>query len=102
MKLVLRNKQEIQIDSMNNAFSLEKFKDGNGNELNYDSIITFYVSKNESFSTVKAKLSEDGNNAEFALVCGNERRDFPGWKVEAITEDLSDKNKVISIKLGKM
>lgn len=102
MKLILKNKQEIQIDSMNNAFSLEKFKDRNGNELNYDSIITFYASENESFSTVKAKLSEDGNNMDFVLTCGNEKRNFPGWKVEAITEDLSDKHKVITIKLGKM
>nr|DAE69944.1 MAG TPA: hypothetical protein [Caudoviricetes sp.] len=102
MKLILKNKQEIQIESMNNAFSFEKFKDGNGNELNYDSIITFYASENESFSAVKAKISNDGNGTDFILVRGNEKRDFPGWKIEAITEDMSDKNKVIIIKLGKM
>ena len=33
MKLVLKNKQEIEIAGMNNSFSFEKFKDGKGNEL---------------------------------------------------------------------
>ena len=32
MKLVLKNKQEIEIAGMNNSFSFEKFKDGKGNE----------------------------------------------------------------------
>ena len=30
MKLVLKNKQEIEIAGMNNSFSFEKFKDGKG------------------------------------------------------------------------
>ena len=43
MKLVLKNKQEIEIAGMNNSFSFEKFKDGKGNELSYNSLITMYV-----------------------------------------------------------
>ena len=69
MKLVLKNKQEIEIAGMNNSFSFEKFKDGKGNELNYNSV-------------------------------GKTKRDFPGWKVDVITEDLSDRGSVITIKLG--
>ena len=49
MKLVLKNKQEIEIAGMNNSFSFEKFKDGKGNELNYNSLITMYVGENETF-----------------------------------------------------
>lgn len=101
MKLILKNKQEIQIDSMNNAYSVAGFKNGNGNELNYNSIITFYASKNESFDSVKAKISAEGNNTDFMLVNGNEKRDFEGWKIDMITEDMSDKNRTITIKLEK-
>ena len=36
MKLVLKNKQEIEIAGMNNSFSFEKFKDGKGNDLSYN------------------------------------------------------------------
>lgn len=61
MKLVLKNKQEIEIAGMNNSFSFEKFKDGKGNELNYNSLITMYVGENETFESVKKKLS-DGND----------------------------------------
>ena len=66
MKLVLKNKQEIEIAGMNNSFSFEKFKDGKGNELNYNSLITMYVGENETFESVKKKLS-DGNDSEFTL-----------------------------------
>ena len=91
MKLVLKNKQEIEIASMNSAYAFENFRDGKGNELNYNSIITLFTGKNESFDSVKAKLA-DGNN----------KRDFTGWKVESITEDLTDNNETIAIKLGKL
>ena len=99
MKLVLKNKQEIEIAGMNNSFSFEKFKDGKGNELNYNSLITMYVGENETFGSVKKKLS-DGNDSEFTLTVGKTKRDFPGWKVDVITEDLSDRGSVITIKLG--
>ena len=56
MKLVLKNKQEIEIAGMNNSFSFEKFKDGKGNELNYNSLITMYLGENETFETLKKKL----------------------------------------------
>ena len=99
MKLVLKNKQEIEIAGMNNSFSFEKFKDGKGNELSYNSLITMYVGENETFESVKKKLS-DGNDSEFTLSAGKTKRDFPGWKVDVITEDLSDRGSVITIKLG--
>lgn len=99
MKLVLKNKQEIEIAGMNNSFSFEKFKDGKGNELNYNSLITMYVGENETFESVKKKLS-DGNDSELTLSVGKTKRDFPGWKVDVITEDLSDRGSVITIKLG--
>ena len=99
MKLVLKNKQEIEIAGMNNSFSFEKFKDGKGNELSYNSLVTMYVGENETFESVKKKLS-DGNNSEFSLSVGKTKRDFPGWKVDVITEDLSDRGSVITIKLG--
>ena len=91
MKLVLKNKQD--------SFSFEKFKDGKGNELSYNSLITMYVGENETFESVKKKLS-DGNDSEFTLTVGKTKRDFPGWKVDVITEDLSDRGSVITIKLG--
>ena len=69
MKLVLKNKQEIEIAGMNNSFSFEKFKDGKGNELSYNSLITMYVGENETFESVKKKLS-DGNDSEFTLTVG--------------------------------
>ena len=99
MKLVLKNKQEIEIAGMNNSFSFEKFKDGKGNELNYNSLITMYVGENETFESVKKKLS-DGNDSEFTLSVRKTKRDFSGWKVDVITEDLSDRGSVITIKLG--
>ena len=101
MKLVLKNKQEIQIESMNNAHSLGGFKNKNGNALDYDSIINLYVGQNESFTSVKAKVSEEGNIG-FILKRGNEKRDFEGWKIDVITEELSDTSKTIVIKLAKI
>ncbi len=101
MKLVLKNKQEIEIASMNSAYAFENFRDGKGNELNYNSIITLFTGKNESFDSVKAKLA-DGNNTGFVLSYGNNKRDFTGWKVESITEDLTDNSETIAIKLGKL
>ena len=41
-----------------------------------------------------------GNDSEFTLTVGKTKRDFPGWKVDVITEDLSDRGSVITIKLG--
>ena len=73
MKLVLKNKQEIEIAGMNNSFSFEKFKDGKGNELSYNSLITMYVGENETFESVKKKLS-DGNDSEFTLTVGKTKR----------------------------
>ena len=57
MKLVLKNKQEIEIAGMNNSFSFEKFKDGKGNELNYNSLITMYVGENETYQTETTRNS---------------------------------------------
>ncbi len=101
MKLILKNKQEIEIANMNNAFSFGNFKDGKGNQLNYDSIITMFAGENESFDAIKEKLA-DGNDTGFVLAAGKTKRNFPGWKVDTITEDLSDKGSSVAIKLGRI
>ncbi|MFQ7764197.1 MAG: hypothetical protein ACLRH0_07175 [Blautia wexlerae] len=57
---------------------MKKFKDGKGNELNYNSLITMYVGENETFESVKKKLS-DGNDSEFTLSVGK-TKGLPGME----------------------
>lgn len=101
MKLILKSKQEIEISSMNNAYAMENFKDGKGNDLNYNSIISFYAGKNESFESIKMKIAGD-NTTDFVLFYNNTKRSFPGWKIESIIEDISDDHELVTIKLGRI
>lgn len=101
MKLILKDRQEIQISSMNNSYSTTGFKDGKGNALNYDRVITLLASQNESFDSIKAKLSTE-NCIDFILSYGKTRRDFTGWRIERVTEELSDEHNAIAIRLEKI
>lgn len=101
MKLILKDKQEIQIRNMNNSYSTTGFKDGKGNALNYDRVITLFADQNESFDTIKAKLSAE-NCIDFILSRGKTKRNFPGWRIEGVTEELSDEHNAIAIRLGKI
>lgn len=100
MKLILKDKQEIIVDHMNNIHAFEKLKNRQGNTIDTENSISFLIfNSSTDFEEVKSKL-EGGNTTDFKLSYGDgEEKTFPGRQVKSITEEISDDRHVITIAL---
>ena len=100
MKLILKDNTEITVTRMNNTYADEKYVDGMGYDMNKNVSASFTIfDSDKSFEELKTILS--GENREgFRLAYGVTEKDFPGMKIESISEDIANDRSIITISMN--
>ena len=100
MKLILKDNTEITVTRMNNTYAYENFVVGMGYDMNKNVSASFTIfDSDKSFEELKTILS--GENREgFRLAYGVTEKDFPGMKIESISEDIANDRSIITISMN--
>lgn len=94
MKLILKNNAEIEINEMSNRQALQASMD-----TTVAQVITFHIidaSEDVTLDGILAQL-KDGNTTGFTLNYGDSSRDFTGWEISDLMEDIRENKRMISI-----
>ena len=96
MKLILKDNTEITVTRMNNTYAYENFVDGMGYDMNKNVSASFTIfDSDKSFEELKGE-----NREGFRLAYGVTEKDFPGMKIESISEDIANDRSIITISMN--